>query len=104
MAQKTKVKATQSLGIFSRTGSTPKAKPQDNSDLALGKISPVGTGLTAGEKLALKSIAESHELKLNALMRFALRRFIVEVRAGRIDLEAEQAEPEPAKKRLKLPS
>ena len=104
MAQKTKVKATQSLGIFASSGSAPKAKAQDNSDLSLGKISPVGTGLTAGEKQALKSIAESHDLTLNALMRFALRRFIVDVRDGKIDLEAEQAEPEPVKKRLKLPS
>ena len=64
----------------------------------------MGVGLTAGEKEALKTIAESNELTLNALMRFALRRFIVEVRSGKIDLEAEQAEPEPQKKRLKLPS
>ena len=109
MAQKTKVKATQSLGIMSgtRSGSQlipTKAKPQDNSDLNTGKIAPVGTGLTLGEKEALKVIAASQELTLNALMRFALRRFIVEVRSGKIDLEAEQAEPEPQKKRLKLPS
>ena len=105
MAQKTKVKSNQTLGIFSRTGPAPiaKAKPQDNSDLS-GSIKPVGVGLTAGEKEALKTIAESNELTLNALMRFALRRFIVEVRSGKIDLEAEQAEPEPQKKRLKLPS
>ena len=36
--------------------------------------------------------------------RYALRLFIVEVRAGRIDLDAEQDKPEPAKKRLKMPS
>ena len=107
MAQKTKVKA-QPLGIMSgtRSGSQlipTKAKAQDNSDLT-GSIKPVGVGLTAGEKEALKTIAESNELTLNALMRFALRRFIVEVRSGKIDLEAEQAEPEPQKKRLKLPS
>jgi len=101
MAQKTKVK---SLGIFARTGSAPKAKAQaDNSDLS-GSIKPVGVGLTAGEKEALKALAEQQDITLNALMRFALRRFIVQVRAGEIDLEAEQAEPEPQKKRLKLPS
>lgn len=107
MAQKTKVKNTaQSLGIFSRTGSAPSSAkaPADNSDLNTGKIAPVGTGLTEGERAALKSLAAEHELSLNALMRFALRRFIVQVRAGEIDLEAEQAEPEPAKKRLRLPS
>ena len=81
MAQKAKVK-NQSLGIFSRSGPAPsvKAQPADNSDLK-GAISPVGVGLTAGEKAALKALAESHELTLNALMRFALRRFIVDVRA-----------------------
>ena len=109
MAQKTKVKATQSLGIMSgtRSGSQlipTKAKAQDNSDLNAGKIAPVGTGLTLGEKEALKAIAASQEITLNALMRYALQRFIVDVRAGRIDLDAEQAEPEPAKKRLKKPS
>ncbi len=103
MAQKAKVKK-ESLGIFSRTGSAPSTKPQaDNSDLS-GAIKPVGVGLTAGEKEALKAMAESHELTLNALMRYAMRRFIVDVRAGKIDLEAELAEPEPVKKRLKLPS
>ena len=109
MAQKTKVKATQSLGIMSgtRSGSQlipTKAKPQDNSDLNTGKIAPVGTGLTLGEKEALRVIAASQEITLNALMRYALRRFIVEVRAGRIDLEAEQDKPEPPKKRLKMAS
>jgi len=108
MAQKTKVnKPAQSLGIFSRSAGNPPAKakaPADNSDLNSGKIAPVGTGLTQGEREALKSLAAEHELTLNALMRFALRRFIVQVRAGEIDLEAEQAEPAPVKKRLRLPS
>ncbi len=105
MAQKTKVK-NQSLGIFSSSGSSPKVKaqPADNSDLNGGKIAPVGVGLMTGEKQALRELAEAQGLTLNALMRFALRRFIVDVRAGKIDLEAEQAEPEPQKKRLKLPS
>ena len=69
-----------------------------------GKIAPVGTGLTLGEKEALRAIAASQEITLNALMRYALRRFIVEVRAGRIDLEAEQDKPAPPKKRLKMAS
>jgi hypothetical protein len=107
MAQKTKV--NQSLGIMSepRKGSaliSTKAKAQDNSDLNEGKIAPVGTGLTLGEKEALRAIAASQEITLNALMRYALRRFIVEVRAGRIDLEAEQDKPAPPKKRLKMAS
>lgn len=102
MVQKAKVKTT---GIFTPSAnSAPRAKAQaDNTDLK-GAIRPVGVGLTSGEKEALKAMAEAQGLTLNALMRFALRRFIVDVRAGRIDLEAEQAEPEPQKKRLKLPS
>ena len=104
MAQKAKVK-NQSLGIFSKSGPSPitKAKPADNSDLK-GAIAPVGVGLTAGEKAALKSIAENNELTLNALMRFALHNFILQVRAGEIDIQAHLAEPEPQKKRLRLPS
>lgn len=109
MAQKAKVK--NSLGILSepRSGSslipTEKQKAKaGNADLNEGKIAPVGTGLTLGEKAALKEIAESHDFTLNALMRFALRRFIVDFRAGKIDLDAELADPLPQKKRLKLPS
>lgn len=106
MDKKPKVK--QSLGVLSGTGSRRMAPAEtaqaDNSDLDLGKISPVGVGLMTGEKEALKAIAAEQELTLNALMRFALRRFIVEVRAGAIDLTQEQAEPEPQKRRLKLPS
>ncbi len=109
MAQKTKVKKVETFGIMSepRKGSAlipTQAKPQDNSDLNAGKIAPVGTGLTLGEKEALRAIAASQEITLNALMRYALRRFIVEVRAGRIDLEAEQDKPAPPKKRLKMAS
>ncbi len=109
MAQKTKVKKVEALGVMNepRSGSQlipTKAKAQDNSDLNTGKIAPVGTGLTLGEKEALRVIAASQEITLNALMRYALRRFIVEVRAGRIDLEAEQDKPEPPKKRLKMAS
>jgi hypothetical protein len=102
MAEKAKVK---SLGVLKSTRSAPAEKAQaDNSDLETGKISPVGVGLKEGEQKALKAIAAEHGHTLNALMRFALRRFIVDVRAGVIDLEQEQAEPEPQKKRLRLPS
>lgn len=107
MAQKAKVK--QSLGVLSSTGakrSAPGATKATagNRDLDLGKISPVGVGLLTGEKEALKVLAAEQGITLNALMRFALRRFIVEVRAGVIDLNKEQDEPEPQKKKLKLPS
>ena len=93
--------------LFKKSGSTarPATKAKaDNSDLDTGKITPVGTGLKEGEKQALKAIAEQNDLTLNALMRFALRRFIVDVRAGRINLAAEEATPEPVKKKLRLPT
>ena len=105
MAQKAKVKTEgKGLGILSSTRSAPVASTQaSNQDLDGGKISPVGVGLMTGEKEALKTIAAEQGLTLNALMRFALRDFIVKVRAGSIDLAQSQAEPEPQKKRLVLP-
>lgn len=92
--------------LFKKSGSTARTATKakaDNNDLDTGRISPVGTGLKEGEKQALKAIAAQHDLTLNALMRYALRRFIVDVRIGKIDLAAEEATPEPAKKKLKLP-
>jgi hypothetical protein len=105
MAEKAKVKRP-ALGVLSSTRSAPVVKGQtDNSDLDAGKISPVGVGLKEGERKALKAMAAQYEgLTLNALMRFALRRFIVQVRAGEINLENEFAEPEPQKPRFRLPS
>ena len=93
--------------LFKKSGSTarPATKAKaDNSDLDTGKITPVGTGLKEGEKQALKAIAEQNDYTLNALMRYALRLFIVDVRAGKIDLTAAEATPEPAKKKLRLPT
>ena len=99
--------SSETLGIFAPTGKAarPTIKAQAaNDDLDAGKIAPVSTGLKTGERAALQAIAERHDLTLNALMRYALRQFIVDVRTGKVDLDAAQAEPVPAKKRLKLPS
>ena len=100
---KTKI---ETLGIFAPTSAAarPVKAPADNSDLNTGKIGPVSAGLMTGEKAALKAIAAQHDLTLNALMRFALRQFIIDVRTGKIDIKAALAEPKPEKKRLKLPS
>ena len=105
MAKEKQVK--KALGVLSGTGSRQKTQAQsipDNSDVDGVKITPVGVGIMTGEKFALKAIAEEHGLTLNALMRFALRRFIVKVRAGEIDLNQEFDVPEPQKKKLRLPS
>ena len=100
---KTKVKEIMP-DIFSPS-SAPRVKAAaDNSDLNDGKIGPVSAGLMTGEKTALKDIAARHDLTLNALMRWALRQFIIDVRSGKIDIQAALAEPKPEKKRLKLPN
>ena len=102
---KTKI---ESLGIFAPSSAYQRERTvkatADNSDLNTGKIGPVSAGLMTGEKAALKAIAAQHDLTLNALMRFALRRFIIDVRTGKIDIKAALAEPKPEKKRLKLPN
>ena len=102
---KTKI---ESLGIFAPSSAYQRERTvkatADNSDLNTGKIGPVSAGLMTGEKAALKDIAAQNDLTINALMRFALRRFIIDVRTGKIDIQAALDEPKPEKKRLKLPN
>ena len=105
MVQKTKVNKEILPDIFAPTSAAPRVQPAaDNSDLNTGKIGPVSAGLMTGEKMALKDIAAQNDLTINALMRFALRRFIIDVRTGKIDIQAALDEPKPEKKRLKLPN
>ena len=85
--------------IFQKT--EPGPAPADNSDINQGNIKPVGVGLTAGEISAIDTIGEQNQLTRNALLRFAARRFIIEYRAGRINLETEA--PPPPKRKLKMP-
>lgn len=84
--------------IFKKT--QPDQAPADNSDIDQGNIKPVGVGLTAGEIAAIDAIAQEKELTRNALLRFAVRRFIIEYRAGKINLETEA--PPPPKRKLKM--
>lgn len=103
MVQKTKVKKTIMPDIFT-TSAAPRVKAADNNDLDTGKIGPVSAGLMTGEKAALKDIAARHDLTINAVIRYALRQFIIDVRSGKVDIEAALTDPEPAKPRLKLPT
>lgn len=88
--------------MFART--TPEPPPADNSDLEEGNIRPVGVGLRAGEVQALDNIAaELGGIPRNQLMRFAVRWFILQFRAGKVDLSGFVKEPPPPKKRLEMP-
>jgi hypothetical protein len=87
-------------GLFDRTEATHEA-PADNSDIDQGNIKPVGVGLTAGEIAAVEAIGEQNELTRNALLRYAVRHFIIAYRAGEINLTTEA--PPPPRKKLVMP-
>lgn len=82
---------------------TPATNPGKNDDLNSGKIIPNGVGLTEGEVAAVDSIAAEHGLTRNALLRFAVRTFILNYRSGNIDLENYIFTPPPPKRKLELP-
>jgi len=69
---------------------------------AEGRTVPVGVGLKESEVEALDDIANGLGVSRNALMRYAVRYFLTEYTAGRIDLK-DKVEAPRAKKRLKMP-
>lgn len=92
--------------IFTSTAGAQPAAPQaaaDNSDLDAGNIRPLGVGLRAGEVEALDNIAAKYGIARNALLRFAVRYFILQFRAGKVDLTDQVETPPPPKKRLTMP-
>lgn len=92
--------------IFTPTAGAQPAAPQapgDNSDLDAGNIRPLGVGLRLGEVAALDIIAERYGIARNALLRLAVRRLILDFRAGKVDLTDQIETPPPPKKRLKMP-
>ena len=93
--------AKQDYGILKRTQAAQP--PADNSDLSQGNIRALGIGLSEGERNALTAIAEEHGIARNALGRYALRWFILQYRAGAIDLTSVIREPPPPKKKIILP-
>ncbi len=78
--------------------------PTGNDDLKTGKVEALGLGLYTGEKNAIEAIAEQVGVSRNALLHFAVNWFIVQFRAGNIDLTPFTQDPKPAKKKLNLPS
>jgi hypothetical protein len=85
--------ADKKLNLFAKT----------EGDLDAGVIKTTGVGLREGEIAAIDDIAASLEINRNALMRFAIRWFLLEYRAGRVDLGAYIEQPPPPKKTLRLP-
>ena len=75
----------------------------DNSDLNRGKVRAVGVGIREGERAALDEIAAQYGISRNSLMLWAVRWFIVQHRAGKVDLSKDIIEPRPIKKQLTLP-
>jgi hypothetical protein len=80
--------------------------PDDNSDLDEGRIMANCVGLRWGEIQALDAIAARFELARNALIRLAVRRMILDFRAGNLDL-MKLAEDRPPvrqpRRRLRMP-
>ena len=76
----------------------------DVSDLDRGNIQSTGVGLRKGEISVLDAIGESlGGISRNALIRFAVRSFLLEYRAGNLDLSSYVKEPEPPKPSLRFP-
>lgn len=83
---------------------TPKPPPADNSDLTQGNVRPTSAGLTQGTIDALDQIAAEYECSRGALMKLAIRLFLLDYRSGQIDLGQYFKEPPPPKKTLELPT
>lgn len=87
--------------IFKRT--EPGESEQDNSDLDSGNIQSTGVGLREGEITALDQIASELEVSRNAVLRFAVRWFLLKYRSGDVDLSGYVEAPPPPRKQLRLP-
>ena len=82
----------------------PTGKPPDTAAGAIpatGRTIPVGVGLKESEVHMLDEIGQDVGLARNALMRYAVRFFLREYIAGRVDL-AGSVETE-TKRRLRMP-
>ncbi len=76
----------------------------DVSDLDRGNIQSTGVGLRKGEIKALDASGESlGGISRNALIRFAVRSFLLDYRAGNVDMSGYLKEPEPPKPSLRFP-
>jgi hypothetical protein len=91
--------------IFAKTTGQQGEEASENPDLDEGRIVSAGVGIKEGELRAIESIAAGlgKGITKNAVMRFALRWFILQVRAGNVDLSGFVEEPPEPDKRLKMP-
>lgn len=88
---------------FAKTSPGETERRASNEDLDQGRTISVGVGLKEGEVAVIDQFAGELGVTRNALMRWALRWFLLELRAGRIDLSRfVEAPPEP-RKNLRLP-
>lgn len=89
--------------VFKKTEQAAGGKV-DISDLDDGNIQSTGVGLRKGEIKALDAIGESlGGISRNALIRYSVRTFLIDYRAGKIDLASQLNEPEPPKPTLRFP-
>lgn len=72
--------------LMAKTEGEAGSNTADNSDLDEGNIKPMGVGLKGGELEAINAIAAKHKMTRNSLLRYAVRWFIVQYRAGNVDL------------------
>lgn len=94
-----KQRATIDAGLFK---STEEGAPAVEVP-AEGPIKSITVGLRRSEIELVEAIAQEHEIARNALLRYAVRHFLTEYAAGRVDLAASIEAPPPPKKRLIMP-
>lgn len=90
------------INIFSKT-EQPDNQAADLSDLKAGNVKPQGVGLTEGTIKALDSIAQQYKISRNALIKLAVRRFILDYRTGKINLREFIEVPAEQKNKIILP-
>ena len=91
-----------SINIFSKTDQADY-QDIDITDLETGRTIPQGVGIKEGTINALQSLAEQYQVSRNALMKFAIRRFLLDYRAGKINLSEFIEIPPDPKRKLKMP-
>lgn len=62
----------------------------DTKSLDAGKLKTVSVGLKEGEIEALDQIAGDQKIARNSLMRYIIRRFLVDYQEGRVTVEIEE--------------
>ena len=88
--------------IFTRTEPAADERAPTSELPAEGRTMSVGVGLKESEVAALDVIAGDLDVARNALLRYAVRRFLLDYQASRFNLAADVEVPE-VKKRLRMP-